>query len=398
MAASPGFDPFFLQPATAGGGRGDGARRYLALPDASAPTLLVELSSRFEAAATVLRWGDIHGPRDLARFVALAGAVAAGRLPASAPVLTVAGGGVPLILEALASHGLGRAEWWHVALTRGSSLRRGVFFVRLADGGGRHRGRRVVVKFARGRGQTGKFDREERGLALVESAGGVVAARAPRSLARFDVDGYPVCVQTAAPGQDLGQLLRGPLPRAVKVRALGRVVAWTIEVGRATRGPSVGALGVPPVFAHGDLADGNVMVTVRSMSVVDWERARPDGVPLWDLLYFAVNTLPLLDGVAGLEQTLAYLVALFRGEARSSAVLFRWVRSYVEAVGLDPPVVGRVVGACWRDHAERVDLMRSERDAEHAAWPLMSLLADAWSSDPLLGDGWSAWRGAGRSS
>jgi hypothetical protein len=388
VAVAPGFDPFFLLPAGgSGGGGGDGGeRRYLALPDATSPTLLVELSSPFRAAGAVLQWGDIHGPRDLLRHAASAAGIAAHRPRPGTPIVSVPGGGVPAILEAMPSHGVGRAAWWYVALTRGSSLRRGVFFVRL-DGG-----RRVVVKFARARGQTGKFDREEAGLSLVAAAGGVVAARAPRSLARFDVDGYPVCVQTAAPGQDLGQLLRGPLPRAVKIRALERVVAWLLDVARTTRG-EVGRYGVPTVFAHGDLADGNVMVTLRSMSVVDWERARADGVPLWDLLYFAVNTLPLLDGVAGLEQTLAYLVSLFRGEqGASSALLFRWVRSYVEAAGLPPDAVGELAGACWRDHAERVDLMRDEAAAEHAAWPLMAMLGEVWSSDPAFAVRWTLWR------
>lgn len=394
MAEAPGFDPFFLLPGPGhgpGGSTGVGSRRYLALPDASSPTLLIELSSPLAAAGAVLRWGDIHGPRDLARHAALAAAVVGGRLPGSdARVVTMPSAGVPAILEALPSHGLGRATWWYVALTRGSTLRRGVFFVRLDDG------RRVVVKFARARGQTGKFDREERGLALVASVGGVVAARAPRSLARFDVDGYPVCVQTAAPGQDLGQLLRGPLPRAVKVQVLDRVVRWLVDVARTTRGAREGAAfgsGVPTVFAHGDLADGNVIVTLRSMSVVDWERARADGVPLWDLLYFAVNTLPLLDDVAGLDETLAYLVALFRGErGASSALLVRWVRSYVDAVGLSTDVVGELAAACWQDHAERVDLVREEAAAEHAAWPLMELLGEAWSADPSLGAGWKVWQ------
>lgn len=428
MTAPPGFDAFFLQPegpeAPAGPESG-AARRYLALPDASSPLLLVDVSSRAAAAAAVLRWGDINGPRDLAKYTALAGAVLVGRLPSGVDIVSITPAGTPAILQALEDHGVGRPEWWCAVLTRGSSRRRGVFFVRLADG----RARWAVVKFGRAPGGTEKFDREEAGLSLVAEVGGAAARCAPRSLARFDVDGYPVGVQTAMPGQDCGQLLRGPLPRAVKVRALQRVVSWTIEVARTTSAPpsalapewetlraalsarSAGAAGaaraapdaaellprvagaVPAVFVHGDLADGNVVVSLRTMHAVDWESARRHGPPLWDLLYFSVNTLPLLDGVAGLEQHLAYLVSLFRGEqGASSALLFRWIRTYVDAVGLDPWLVGPLVALCWLHYAARIGFLPHEAAAADAAWPLMALLSEAWSADPALGSDWSAWR------
>lgn len=383
MPAAPSVDPFFLLPST----DGLGDRRYLALPDLTSPTLLVDLSSRRGSLSALLRWGEVRGPRDAVRLGALAVGVLLGRLPAGAPVLSIPGGrrALPKMLDELVSHGIGLPEWWCVALTRGSSLRRGVFFVRLSGG------QRVVVKFAHQRGQTGKFDREERGLALVEAAGGVIASCAPRPLARFDVDGYPVSVQTACAGQDLGHLLRGPLPRRVKVLALGRVVSWLTDVARSTRQVRSG-LEPASVFVHGDLADGNVMVTMRSVAIVDWERARADGEPLWDLLYFAANTLPLLDGVGGLEPTLDYLLSLFRGEqGRSSALLFHWVQTHVDALGLEPAAVGGIVARCWRAHADRVDLVSEEAAAERRAWPLMESLSTSWSADPELGETWRAW-------
>lgn len=387
-------------------GRVDGeqGREYVALPDASSPALVVDVGRRVDAAAAIVRWGDAEGPRDLARHLALGAAIVGRRVPASASrisVVSTLGTTTPAIVRGLADAGIGRATSWFLVLTRGSSYRRGVFFVRLPGVEGW-----VVVKFARNRGQRDKFDREEHGLALAARVGGVVTPRAPRSLGRFEVDGYAASAQTAVPGQDLGQMLRGPLPRGLKVRALDRVATWLLDVARTTGGPPSGLAGrwaelrrkvpaagplldgldgVPSVFVHDDLADGNVLVSARSMHIVDWEQARPDGVPLWDLFYFVVNTLPLLDGVAGLEQNVAYLVALFRGErGPSSALVFRWLKDAVAAIGLDPGHVGRLAMLCWLEHASRFP------DKHH--WPVLERVADVWHRDPVLGPGWSVWR------
>ena len=87
------------------------------------------------------------------------------------------------------------------------------------------------------------------------------------------------------------------------------------------------------MFQHGDFADGNVIADGNSFVAVDWELARADGFPLWDLLYLAVCALPLLDGALGEDvasredEHVRYLNALFRGRAASSAAFFRWLRA-----------------------------------------------------------------------
>ncbi|HVF89463.1 MAG TPA: aminoglycoside phosphotransferase family protein, partial [Blastocatellia bacterium] len=46
----------------------------------------------------------------------------------------------------------------------------------------------------------------------------------------------------------------------------------------------------PLVFQHGDCHTGNILITPAGRAAfVDWERAEPAGIPLWDLLYFLRN-------------------------------------------------------------------------------------------------------------
>ena len=188
-----------------------------------------------------------------------------------------------------------------------------------------------VLKFARVRGMTEPFDREERGVEAVAAAGQVVGARAPQYLGRFKVDGYHAAAETAAVGTRLSAYLRRPLPRAAKLRAVEPVARWLVTVARDTAGePRALVDGLPPVpttFQHGDLAEENVVVGRRGrFTVLDWEWARTDGLPFADLVYFGVHVLRIVDGV-GEDGRERHLVDLLGGRAASSPVLLAWVGS-----------------------------------------------------------------------
>jgi hypothetical protein len=157
---------------------------------------------------------------------------------------------------------------------------------------------------------------------------------------------------------------------------------------------------LPPLAAvaqHNDLGTWNVVAAGEDFVVVDWENYREAAMPLWDLLYFLGNALVLLDGSDTPEQLPARMARLFAGEARSSAVLFSWVRRGAEAAAVPPDTVGAIATLCWLSHslsagAHNVDLATfTPRDPPRTHG--IEGMARAWMAHPALGPGWSVWRG-----
>jgi hypothetical protein len=56
------------------------------------------------------------------------------------------------------------------------------------------------------------------------------------------------------------------------------------------------ALEVAPALAHGDFAPWNIRIPPggREPVALDWERSEPRGLPLWDLLHFAIQPMVLV--------------------------------------------------------------------------------------------------------
>jgi len=76
-------------------------------------------------------------------------------------------------------------------------------------------------------------------------------------------------------------------------------------------------------------------------------------------------------------------------------VLFRWIRELVAALDLPPESVGPLVTASWLDRG-RLSLVERRRAESVGGAPLDPAFAEraaqAWTSQPALGPGWSAWR------
>jgi hypothetical protein len=127
---------------------------------------------------------------------------------------------------------------------------------------------------------------------------------------------------------------------------------------------------------------------------VDWESARPAGLPLWDLVYFLAYAAVSLDGIAppGREQ---HLVDVFLGRAPSSPLVLRHVRDHIAALRLDPALAGRLALTAWlhhgRSHVARDDAVRAA-GGEPGATSLPRRLAERWLHEPGLGPGWDRWR------
>jgi hypothetical protein len=399
------------------------ARRLLSLPVAGTPALFVDLDRR-RAARYGIERGLVHPElwrtarnRVVARLVGLG-------VPVPFPALVtvaVRAPGPPALLAAARDLGLADGADWVMLVSPGSIVRRNAFLVFPRGSGVPEH----ALKFARVPGMTVPFEREERGVAVVGSVGGPVAARAPRYLGRVEVDGWHAAAETAAVGTRLSAHLRRPLPRAAKLRAVEAVVAWLVQVARETAGPPESladelarlerevlpfwaARGVdqnlvselPPVpgsFQHNDLAEENVVVRRGDFTVLDWEWAQRHGLPLGDLLYFAVHVLRLVDGALRDDERERHLTELVTGRAPSSPVLFRWVRTLAETLALRADAVGPLALLSW---LARAKLSREERDRAEAASgaglepAFAERVADLWLSEPSLGRDWPALLGS----
>jgi hypothetical protein len=419
-------------PGAGGGLRDHGytVRRLLPFPGPERPDVLLPLSARRQ-----LRYAFDRSPPDSARkrirnrlAVAVLGA---GLVPPGRPLVAVASRepGPPfMIAEAARRLELPTAPEWLLLPAGVDPLSRGTLQIFRPEGDAPE----WVLKFARVAGYATSFDRDERGLRLAAQAGGVVAARAPRLLARFAVDGVEASVESAAVGRSLVGYLGSAAATSDKLAMIDRVAGWIVEVGKATasapgeltaersrlreevlpRWESEGVSGtivdevpdVPGVLQHNDLGTWNITVDPRrdSFTALDWESSRAVGLPLWDLWYFLQDALGVLDGFSGLgEANLArreaHATRLFRGELPSSAVLFEWTRRAVDAFSVPRDSVGRLATLCFLHHGlsqdareESVSQYASQAQTVEMPWPR---LARAWITDPELGSDWRRWDG-----
>ncbi|MBA2332863.1 MAG: phosphotransferase [Actinobacteria bacterium] len=106
---------------------------------------------------------------------------------------------------------------------------------------------------------------------------------------------------------------------------------------------------VPTVAAHNDLTMWNVLVgSGNEISVLDWEAARPDGLPLADLFYTLVDAVAAATKSARLDALRACFTAPGRVLHVARALASRF--GYVER--LPPEVIDVCFHACWLLHAD----------------------------------------------
>jgi hypothetical protein len=404
------------------------ARRLLLRPTRERPTLALPLDQLASVSYALERWSVVDRRWKTARMRAARVLVSRGLFPSwASPVVTVATqtAGPPTLVAAAGELGVPSDVSWFLTFGQGDALSRNAFQLFRA---GFDRPE-WVLKFARVSGNSKRFDGDERGLQLAHAAGDVIAAHAPRLVGRFDVDGVQASLETAAAGRRLRDVLRTPGDRSVKLRLIERIGGWIVQLALLTQTspeamgaerkrlrsdvvPRWSELGVhpelvdelPPLAAvaqHNDLGTWNVVADDGDFVVVDWENAREAALPLWDLLYFLGDAFVLLDGSDAREhapeQLPARMVRLFAGEARSSPLLFSWVRLAAEAAAVPPDAVGAIATLCWLSHSlaagvQNVDLAAlTPRDPPRLHG--FEGMARAWIAHPALGPSWSAWRG-----
>jgi len=394
--------------------------RLLPIPVTGSPVVYADLERR-RAARYGIERVIVHPERWRTLRNRAAGLAILAGLPLPAERLVTLGHrpGAPALLVAGRELGLDPAAGWVMVVSKGSIVRRNALFV-FRGGRPEH-----VVKFGRVPGLVEAFEREERGFRLAAEAGDVVTRHATHYGGRFTFGELHASVESAALGTKLAALLRRPGSRDAKLAAVEPVAQWLIDVARETARPPealaaqrshyaqevvpfwagegapaglVEALvQVPAAFQHNDMAEENLVLDGGDFRALDWEWANPTGLPLGDLVYFAVHVLRLVDGATSDEPTVrdGHFARLLTGAAPSSPVLFRWVAEAVRALELPADVVGPMVTLSWleRGRISKIERHRAEAvGGEPLDLPFGERAAKLWLSDPGLGAGWKAWR------
>jgi hypothetical protein len=399
-------------------GRQPELRRFVTLPGPLEPQVIIPVDRPRVAAYAIRTWAAGGSRHRRARNRGAAALIALGAFPDLPRSLTVGlpDHAPPFIVAAAHDLGVPRDADWFLTLGSGEPLARAVFHL-FAPG---HAQPRWALKFSRVAGNVAPFDREERGLRLAATAGSATAAHAPRLLGRAEVDGLPAALEQAALGERLTFLLQRPGRRTDKLRIIDAVAGWLVEVGRETASPPDSLAderrrlereilpywrkagipsdlvarvpAVPGVLQHNDPGSWNLLVNDGAFIAVDWESARAPGLPLWDLLYFLVDSLVHLDRAEHATAREAYAARLLRGDAPSSRILFHWLRTAVRALGIPDDAVGPIATLGWLHHgfwpASRAAVSGTLTPKGSQAETFGDWMVRVWLTTPGLGAAW----------
>ena len=126
---------------------------------------------------------------------------------------------------------------------------------------------------------------------------------------------------------------------------------------------------LPFVAAHGDLTAANLLLGAGgSMSIVDWERASADGLPLTDLAYAMAD---FAAAAAGYEDRPAGYAACFEPGGSFLALARELLGTEARRLELEAPQAELCLHACWLLHADNERLNPEPGSAER---PFLEIL------------------------
>lgn len=290
--------------------------------------------------------------------------------------ITVASRGQGSLPAALAESGLRRGRSGRafcLAVDVRDRRRRAVFLSSDDDG------RPTVLKISRLPGVEARGVQEQRVLALLPR-GDVT----PRPLGAGRAGPVEWSAETVVRGRPLNELRSRPGTPVERV--LERLGSWLGEVAVATAGPldwAAAADGdrvvslrgtaiglrpllselqaVPAVLTHGDLASGHNVLVDRAYqpSVLDWETARVQGLPLLDLVPVLCMTLARARVGYDARSQAAHVLAMASGRDSASGWLFARVSEYATRLDLPLDATGRLALLSW-GHQASMRLVRDE--------------------------------------
>lgn len=124
----------------------------------------------------------------------------------------------------------------------------------------------------------------------------------------------------------------------------------------------------PLVFQHGDPGPWNAIVTHDDkVAFLDWEAAETQGMPLWDLFYFARSYSIGAARAQGVHDRLRGFSERFLSDTSLSRLFVDRIALYCERVGLHPTFVQPLFYTCWMHRAlkESARLTTGELERGH---------------------------------
>ncbi len=247
---------------------------------------------------------------------------------------------------------------------------------------------RLVVKLTRDPAWNARLENEYRALLRLAELGRVFENRAPRALFLGHHGGLALVGESALDGVPLRERTRGTVDCPVGRAAID----WLLDLGaasadRASAEPGVlaNALGelltrfaeiyplgesersfladqirlvgketepVPLVFQHGDPGVWNAVFTrAGRVAFLDWEAGEPEGLPLWDLLYFLRSYAMQAGPSHGRRDWLEKSARHFRADTPLHALFASAVRRGADRAKLPGRLVGPLFFTCWMHRA-----------------------------------------------
>lgn len=320
--------------------------------------------------------------------------------------------GAPFVVRAAQQHGVPTDVEWFLDLREGAPQQRWSYQMFPATAAvDEPPSRGWIVKFGAAPDARDGSAADAAGLAGITAVAPVAAQRVPRLLGRGNVGGLEYTVETIGGLLTLSVALQATWHRETNGALVSNVIDWILAMNcesavdeRATdverarletevlaRWREVGLRSdpldrlseVPGTAIHGDLGPWNVLVDGAAFTVIDWERFRPAGLALWDLISFATECYAAIGAprTGWIERRLA----LLRGELETSELLFATVERGLAALDLDPAVAGALATMRWLAFAIEDHPDPFGADSKPAQ------MARAWVEDPVLGIDWTAW-------
>ncbi|HEX5467210.1 MAG TPA: hypothetical protein VFW92_11105 [Candidatus Limnocylindrales bacterium] len=182
-------------------------------------------------------------------------------------------------------------------------------------------------------------------------------------------------------------------PALAALEALGASVRPLAQLAARTRSSLAAAgseLAIPTVFEHGDLSHPNLLWSeADGLGVVDWELARPDGLPLHDLSLFVAYLAGAVAGARDDQAVVnAFEAAVLAPEGWARPILGRYAR----AMALPSSAVAPLVVSAWARLLGGLPGRTGQPEdtsmawlAEHRFAGLLRASLDGWSSLAAIG-------------
>jgi hypothetical protein len=164
-------------------------------------------------------------------------------------------------------------------------------------------------------------------------------AEVPRALDELELDGVPVTVESVVPGRQAAETLRGH-ERAAR-ELVARLTEWLVRWNAGTTDGTV-------VAVHQDLTMTNVLLSGDALGIVDWASARPDGLPLTDFFYAALDARAAVDGY---RDRGAAFRECFLGGGDWYELVGGLEGRIVDELSLTKDAADRAFHECWTHHA-----------------------------------------------